>query len=142
MIRLTRRYRFCASHRLHSPTLSDGENRLLYGKCNNPHGHGHDYSLEVVVAGPLDPATGRVAGVATLDRLVAGEVLSELDHRNLNEDVPGLAARVPTTENLAHFVREKLQAAWPSAFPGEWPKLAAVRLMETKRNTFEISGSL
>ena len=137
MIRLTRRYRFSASHRLHSPALSEPENRETYGKCNNPYGHGHDYVLEVTSVGPVDNRTGQVCNVATLDALVAQYVLGELDHRNLNEDVEGFAERVPTSENLAIDIGERLQRRWVSAFPGEWPRLASVRLRETKRNVFE-----
>jgi 6-pyruvoyltetrahydropterin/6-carboxytetrahydropterin synthase len=136
MIRVTRRYRFSASHRLHSAGLSEADNTKLYGKCNNPYGHGHDYLLEVTAKGPLDP-TGRVVNPATLDGLVAQYVLKDLDHSNLNEDVPDFAAVVPTSENLTIAIEERLQHAWKSVFPGEWPRLDAVRLRETKRNGFE-----
>jgi len=81
-MRLTRRYKFCASHRLHAAGLSDEENRAVYGKCNNPYGHGHDYVLEVCVKGPLDAETGRVVDVAVLDQLVTGGVLRDLDHNS------------------------------------------------------------
>src|SRR5581483_8174136 len=136
MMRLTRVYRFCASHRLHSAELSDGENTELYGKCNNPYGHGHNYILEVTAEGPVD-ATGRVCDVATLDRLVHQYVLRDLDHRNLNEEAPEFATVVPTSENLALVIDRRLRAAWESAFAGESPRLSAIRLRETKRNSFE-----
>lgn len=137
MIRVTRRYRFSASHRLHSAELSEEDNRQLYGKCNNPYGHGHDYLLEVAVKGPLDTSTGRVLNPATLDGLVARYVLKDLDHSNLNEDLPDFAALVPTSENLTIAIEQRLERVWKSAFPGEWPKLHAIRLRETKRNGFE-----
>jgi 6-pyruvoyltetrahydropterin/6-carboxytetrahydropterin synthase len=137
MIRVTRRYRFSASHRLHSAALSEEANRQLYGKCNNPYGHGHDYLLEVAAKGPLDASTGRVLNPATLDSLVALYVLKDLDHCNLNEDLPDFAALVPTSENLTIAIEQRLGRVWKSAFPGEWPKLDAIRLRETKRNGFE-----
>jgi 6-pyruvoyltetrahydropterin/6-carboxytetrahydropterin synthase len=139
MIVLTRRYRFSASHRLHSPALSDAENAATYGKCNNPHGHGHDYVLEVSVRGPLDPATGRVADVAVLDRLVETEVLAELRHRDLNSDVPALTGKAPTTELLAGAIGGILAGRWSSAFPGGSPGLDRVRIYETRRNRFEVT---
>ena len=91
---LTRRYRFAASHRLHTPALSDEENRRLYGKCNNPYGHGHDYLLDVTVEGSPD-SSGQIANRAFLDDLVRDRVLSQLDHKNLNEDRPEFRADVP-----------------------------------------------
>ncbi|RPI10457.1 MAG: hypothetical protein EHM65_08100, partial [Acidobacteriales bacterium] len=84
LIRLTRRYRFSASHRLHSPALTERQNAELYGKCNHPHGHGHDYVLEVSVSGPVEESTGRVADVAALDRLVEARLLTRLRHSDLN----------------------------------------------------------
>ena len=138
MIRLTRRYRFSASHRLEARQLSADENRALYGKCNNPYGHGHDYVLEVSVRGPVDERSGRVADVAALDHLVGCEILRPFDHRDLNHDVPEFASRVPTTENLALEVERRLNAKWSAAFPGDWPRLAKIRIRETKKNTIEI----
>ena len=91
MIRLTRRYRFSASHRLHADGISEAENRALYGKCNNPHGHGHDYVLDVSLRGRVDGETGRVADVAALDRLVRERVLEAFDQRNLNAEVAAFA---------------------------------------------------
>jgi 6-pyruvoyltetrahydropterin/6-carboxytetrahydropterin synthase len=129
---LTRRYRFAASHRLHTPALSDEENRRLYGKCNNPHGHGHDYVLDVTVEGTVDEA-GQVAHRGTLDELVRTHVLTQLDHKNLNEDRPEFQKDVPTTENLAMLVRDLLQRDWKLS-----PKLKIVRISETERNTFTL----
>ncbi|MGA2325070.1 MAG: 6-carboxytetrahydropterin synthase [Bryobacteraceae bacterium] len=138
MIRLTRRYRFSASHRLHARQLSEAENRELYGKCSNPYGHGHDYLLEVGVRGPVEERSGQVADVSALDRLVGCEVIRAFDHRNLNQDVPEFASLVPTTENLALEVERRLRRNWSAVFPGEWPRLDRIRIRETKRNIFEI----
>lgn len=137
MIRLTRRYRFSAAHRLHSSRLSEEENVAVYGKCNHPHGHGHDYLLEVSVTGPLDPVTGLVARVGALDRLVETQVLNRLRHRDLNTEVPELDGLTPTTEFLAASVIRMLQEHWREAFPTGQPKLHSVRLHETRNNIFE-----
>jgi 6-pyruvoyltetrahydropterin/6-carboxytetrahydropterin synthase len=139
LIHLTRRYRFSSSHRLHGRALSDEENRTLYGKCNNPHGHGHDYVLEVSLRGPVDPATGRAADWKALDTLVRGEVLDAFDHKNLNAEVPVFERVVPTTENLALEIRRRLESNWAAAFPGTWPRLERIRIEETKRNRIELS---
>src|SRR5207302_7017689 len=96
---LTRRYRFSASHRLHSPEMSDAENLATYGKCNNPYGHGHNYALEVTVSGPVDETTGMVCNLVDLDDCVSREVLSRYHLENLNM-VKEFAVTVPTTENL------------------------------------------
>src|SRR3990172_8260455 len=100
MIYLTRRAEFSASHYYHSPALSPEENQRLYGKCNNPHGHGHNYVLEVTVAGPVDSQTGMVCDLGFLDDLVQREVLDRFDEVNLNLDTQNFRERVPTTENL------------------------------------------
>ncbi|MBX9603146.1 MAG: 6-carboxytetrahydropterin synthase [Bryobacteraceae bacterium] len=133
-MRLTRRYPFSASHRLHSPALSDEQNREIFGKCNHPFGHGHDYVLEVSVQGQVD-AHGRVAPIEALDRLVNGEIVSRYHQRNLNLDIEELAGVVPTTEVLAAKIRERLAASWPA----EFPKLDRIRIFETERNIFEIA---
>jgi len=137
VIRLTRVYRFCASHRLHSRQLPDEENAQLYGKCNNPYGHGHNYVLEVTAEGPVDASTGRVCDIATLDALVHQYVVRGLDHCNLNEQAPEFADVVPTSENLALVIDRRLRREWKTAFAGEWPRLSGVRLRETKKNIFE-----
>ena len=139
MIRLTRRYRFSASHRLHSSALSASENAATYGKCNNPHGHGHDYALEVGVTGIPDPVSGRVVDVRDLDRLVEAEVLSKLRHRDLNTEAAGLSGLVPTSENLAAAILKMLEASWRRSFPDGRPALDRVRIHETRRNLFEVS---
>jgi 6-pyruvoyltetrahydropterin/6-carboxytetrahydropterin synthase len=146
VFRVTRRYQFAASHRLHSAELSDEENRRLYGKCNNPYGHGHNYVVEVSVRGPLEGATGRTVDIAVLDELVAREVVGPLDHRNLNREVaafagvvPGLEPTlVPTSENLGLEICRRLKRNWKQVFPGEWPKLEKIRIGETARNIFEV----
>jgi len=137
-MRVTRRYRFAASHRLHSEAFSERENRELYGKCNNPYGHGHDYVLDVTAAGPVQPETGLVVHIPTLDRLVSEQVLRNFDHRYLNADLGEFRALVPTSENIMRVIEDRLMAHWPEAFPGEGPRLEGIRLRETKRNVFEL----
>jgi 6-pyruvoyltetrahydropterin/6-carboxytetrahydropterin synthase len=131
---LTRRYRFSASHRLHSAEMSAAENQATYGKCNNPHGHGHNYTLEVTVSGPVDPATGMVCNLVDLDGFVEREVLSRYDLQNLNT-VQEFAQVVPTTENLSVEIFEILQRGFQMAH------LDGVRLEETMMNSFEYVGS-
>ena len=131
-MRLTSRYHFSASHRLDTSALSPEQNRDLYGKCNNPHGHGHDYLLEITVDGPVDE-TGQVVNREAMDALVRERVLARVDHKNLNVDVPELAGSVTTTENLATMIRAALSGGWN--LPA---RLARVRISETARNTFEL----
>jgi 6-pyruvoyltetrahydropterin/6-carboxytetrahydropterin synthase len=131
---LTRRYRFSASHRLHSAAMSAAENRAVYGKCNNPHGHGHNYALEVTVSGPLDQRTGMVCNLVDLDGFVEREVLSRYHLENLNGREE-FAQIVPTTENLCVAIFEILQRGFPHAH------LEKVRLEETMMNSFEYAGS-
>jgi 6-pyruvoyltetrahydropterin/6-carboxytetrahydropterin synthase len=134
-VKLTRRYRFSASHRLDTPALSADENRKLYGKCNNPYGHGHDYVLDVTVAGSPDES-GQVVGREDLDALVRERILSRFDHRNLNTDIAELAGVVPTTESLAVTIEKALAHRWP--LPA---KLDRVRISETERNIFELKAT-
>lgn len=131
-MKLTRRYRFSASHRLDTPALSAEENRRLYGKCNNPYGHGHDYVLDVTVAGSPDES-GQIVGREALDKLVTERILARLDHRNLNIDVPELRGVVPTTESLAVAIEKALAEGWPLR-----ATLDRVRISETERNIFEL----
>ena len=133
-MKLTRVYRFSASHRLHSPALSEEENTRLYGKCNHPYGHGHNYVIHVSVSGEPDQQTGRVVDVGALDRYVQECLLSIYDDSDLNSDVPGFAG-VPTTENLAADSQWRLSTAWPFA-PA---RLAGVLIQETERNTIELA---
>ncbi|HTW66971.1 MAG TPA: 6-carboxytetrahydropterin synthase [Bryobacteraceae bacterium] len=137
-MRITRRYRFAASHRLHSDAFSEAENRELYGKCNNPYGHGHDYVLDVTAEGPIQRGSGQVVHIPTLDRLVSENVLRDFDHRYLNSDLAEFQALVPTSENIMRVIESRLLAHWRDVFPGEWPRLEAIRLRETKRNSFEL----
>jgi 6-pyruvoyltetrahydropterin/6-carboxytetrahydropterin synthase len=137
VFRVTRRYRFAASHRLHAALLSEDENRKLYGKCNNPYGHGHNYVVDVSVRGPLD-ASGRAVDPAVLDALVSRQVLEPFDHSNLNAQAAVFASVVPTSENLAFEICRRLKSAWKEVFPGEWPRLEKIRIGETPRNIFEI----
>jgi 6-pyruvoyltetrahydropterin/6-carboxytetrahydropterin synthase len=132
-IELGRRYRFAASHRLHSPDLSEKENCRVYGKCNNPYGHGHNYIVEVLVSGKIDPATGMIANLADLDSFVEREVLDPFDHKSLNEDVAAFRATVPTTENLCIEIFRRLKT-FPNA------KLERIRVQETTNNSFEYAG--
>ena len=141
MIAVTRKYRFAASHRLHTPRLSEPENRELYGKCNNPHGHGHNYEVEVSVHGPVDPASGHAVDIEELDRLVKAEVLDAFDHRNINAEIPRFAEVVPTSENLALELDRRLRECWHTVFPGAWPRLQKIRIAETERNIFEVAQS-
>lgn len=140
MFRVTRRYAIAASHRLHSPQLSDEENRRIYGKCNNPRGHGHNYSIEVSARGPADDATGLAVNVAALDELVRRQVLQPFDHSNLNMDTDAFQGIAPTSENLAVEICRRLKRHWAAAFPGDWPKLEKIRIAETERNIFELSA--
>ena len=130
---LTRRYRFSASHRLHSEQMSAQENRATYGKCNNPFGHGHNYVLEVTVSGQVDPSTGMVCNLVDLDGVVEREVLSRYDLSNLN-GLQEFAQVVPTTENLSIEIFEILQRGFAQAH------LDRVRLEETMMNSFEYAG--
>jgi 6-pyruvoyltetrahydropterin/6-carboxytetrahydropterin synthase len=133
-VHLTRKYSFSASHRLHSGRLSEEANQELYGKCNHPFGHGHNYEVEITVSGEVDERTGRVADVDELDRLVQGNIIGPFQHRNLNEEVEEFRELVPTTENLSVIIERRLRAVWPN----RQPALERVRIFETARNIFEI----
>jgi len=140
MFRVTRRYQFAASHRLHSVQLGEEENQRLYGKCNNPYGHGHNYEIEVSARGPADEITGRAVDTDRLDALVNREVVRAFDHRNLNTEVPVFSEVVPTSENLGYEIGRRLKRSWKEVFPGEWPKFEKVRIRETPRNIFEVGA--
>jgi 6-pyruvoyltetrahydropterin/6-carboxytetrahydropterin synthase len=130
---LNRRYLFSASHRLHSESMSAEENRTTYGKCNNPHGHGHNYTLEVTVSGQVDPSTGMVCNLVDLDTCVEREVLTRYHLENLNS-MQEFSVTVPTTENLCIQIFDILQRRFPHAH------LERVRLEETMMNSFEYAG--
>ena len=131
---LTRRYASPSSHRLHSAEMSAAENASTYGKCNNPHGHGHNYTLEVTVSGPVDPSTGMVCNLVDLDGFVEREVLSRFHLENLNT-LQEFAQLVPTTENLSIEIFEILQRGFHQAH------LERVRIEETMMNSFEYAGT-
>ncbi len=128
-----RRYTISASHRLHSEALSAEENRAIYGKCNNPHGHGHNYVIEVLVGGDVDKETGMVINLVAMDDVVRAQVLERFDHCNLNLD-PLFVNRVPTTENLCRVIFGLLKDTLPVG------KLERVRVEETENNFFECDG--
>ena len=130
---LTRRYWFSASHRLHCDSMSAEENRSVYGKCNNPHGHGHNYALEVTVAGQVDPQTGMVCNLADLDSFVDEKIVQRFGHENLNMLVE-FRSVVPTTENLCMEIYQILEQGFLHA------KIEKVRMEETMLNAFEYAG--
>jgi 6-pyruvoyltetrahydropterin/6-carboxytetrahydropterin synthase len=130
---LSRRYLFSASHRLHSAAMSDEENKAIYGKCNNPYGHGHNYIIEVTVSGQVDDQTGMVCNLTDLDGFMEREVLARFDHENLNT-LAEFAQEVPTTENLCIHIYEIMQRGFHFAH------LEKVRIEETMMNSFEYSG--
>jgi 6-pyruvoyltetrahydropterin/6-carboxytetrahydropterin synthase len=133
-VKLTKRYRFSASHRLDTPALSVEQNRKLYGKCNNPYGHGHNYVLDVTVSGSPDES-GQIVGRDALDALVGERILARFDHHNLNMDIAELSRVVPTTESLAVVIEKALRDHWPLP-----PNLDRVRISETDRNIFELES--
>jgi 6-pyruvoyltetrahydropterin/6-carboxytetrahydropterin synthase len=128
-----RRYRFAASHRLHSEKLSEEENSRVFGKCNNAYGHGHNYVVEIQVSGPVDLATGMIVNLADLDRFVESEVIEPFDHKSLNADVEAFRATVPTTENLCKEIFARLKDF-------SLAKVERVRIEETSNNAFEYEG--
>src|SRR5713101_3778551 len=132
-IELGRRYRFSASHRLHSPHLTAEENSRVFGKCNNPYGHGHNYVVEVSLSGDVDPATGMIANLADLDAFVERQVLEDFDHKTLNEYVSFFFNDTATTENVCIEIFRRLKS-FPEA------KLERIRVEETGKNSFEYAG--
>ena len=125
MVYLTRKCEFSAAHYYHNPQFSPEENQRLFGKCNNPNGHGHNYTLEVTVKGEVDPRSGFVVDLKDLKDALEREVLSALDHRFLNKEVPEFRDRIPTTENLAIAIWDRLRPKLNVA------RLHRVRLYET-----------
>ena len=136
-LEITRREEFCAAHRLHDPRLSEAENRELYGICNNPHGHGHNYAIEVTVRGRVPDSTGIVLDLLKLSSLVREEIVSRVDHRHLNHDVAFLDGVNPTAENLAVAFWARL-APRISDFPG--CALVRVRLYESRDSFVDYRG--
>ena len=139
MIEVTKRYSFSASHRLHSASFSEAENSEVFGKCNNPFGHGHNYEVFVTARGPLDCKTGRAFAPEILDKLVSTHVLAAYDHKYMNTEVPEFAHLVPTTENVALAIAKRLQDHWAEAFPAGLPRLRKILIRETDRNIFELT---
>jgi len=133
-VRITRRVHFAAGHRLHSGELSEAENRAVFGLCNNPNGHGHNYQLDVTIEGEVAPATGYVMDLKRLRDLVNEVVVRDVDHANLNLDVVWLEGVNPTAENLAIRIWERLEGRLQGA------ALVAVKLWETERNWVEYRG--
>lgn len=129
---LTRRYHIAASHRLHTPALDEAANRATYGKCNNPHGHGHNYAVEITVGGEVNRVTGMVCDMVELDEYVHQYIVERFDHQNLNL-LPEFAECVPTTENLAVAVYE-IARGFRDA------EVEQVRIEETSSNSFVYSG--
>jgi 6-pyruvoyltetrahydropterin/6-carboxytetrahydropterin synthase len=134
IVTVTRRMTFNAAHRVHNPELSDLENARLFGKCNNPNWHGHNYVLEVSVRGPVEERTGYVMDLAHLREVVGREIIEKVDHRNLNLDVDFMRGVIPTTENLA-------VACWRILAPAIAPaQLQRIRLWESENNMVEYAG--
>lgn len=133
-VRVTRRVHFSAAHRLHNPALSDEENREVFGLCNNPNWHGHNYEMDVTVEGEIDPDTGYVLDLKLLKELVEDAVVGDLDHRNLNLDVPWMDGVLPSTENLVVRIWERVAPRVPRG------RLVRLVLWETPRNYVEYSG--
>lgn len=136
MIALTRSLDFAAAHRLHAPALSDEENDRIFGKCNNPRGHGHNYGVEVTVIGEPDPVTGMIVDLAALDAVMDREIMDRFDHKHLNDDTPDFRDINPTSENLTRVIWEHLEGKIPAP-----ARLFRVVVKETDRNYFEYYGA-
>ena len=134
MVYLTRRAEFSASHFYHNPKLSAEENQRIFGKCSNPHGHGHNYTLEVTVAGEVDETSGFVIDLKQLKDVMNREVIDGLDHRHLNKEVPEFRDKIPTTENLAIAIWDRLATKLRGA------KLHRVRVYETDDLFVDVYG--
>ena len=134
MVYLTRKAEFAASHYYHNPEFTPEENRAIFGKCNNPNGHGHNYTLEVTVKGKVDPKSGFVVDLKQLKEVMNREVLDAMDHRFLNKEVPEFFTQIPTTENLCTTIYDILQRCFSYAH------LERVRIEETMMNSFEYEG--
>ncbi len=134
MVYVTRREVFSASHRLFNPNLSDEENNSLFGKCNNPNGHGHNYTLEITICGEVNPKTGYLIDLKLLKQIIIENVINKVDHKNLNLDVEFLAGKIPTAENIAIAIWDELESKIPSG------KLYSIKLLETENNYIEYKG--
>ncbi len=129
MVYLTRKCEFSASHYYHNPEFTPEENQRLFGKCNNPYGHGHNYTLEVTLKGEIDPRTGYVANLTDIKEVLNREVMDVFDHRFLNKEIPEFAEKIPTTENLALSIWQRLERGLGS--PNGAARLHRVRLYES-----------
>lgn len=139
MLTVTRAYEFSASHRLNAPSLGEAENKELFGKCNWVNGHGHNYDVEITIAGEVDPSTGRIMEPEIVDKMVEQEILLPFDHKHLNMDVPEFKNSNPTSENLTQVIWDRLSARWRrDAVVGG--RLYRVVVRETARNYFEYYG--
>jgi 6-pyruvoyltetrahydropterin/6-carboxytetrahydropterin synthase len=136
-VEITRREAFSAAHRLHNPALSAEENRRLYGICNNPNGHGHNYAVEVTLSGHVPKATGMVMDLNRLNVLLREVVTSQLDHRHLNHDVSWLEGVIPTAENVAVAIWNRME---PHLRGYEGCRLHRVRLYESPDNFVDYLG--
>lgn len=135
MIYLSRRVSFSMGHRLHNPSFSDEQNRALYGKCNNPNGHGHQYTLEVTFAGEIDPATGFSVNLPAIDQILAERIVERFDHLDFNRDFAEHAATVSSGENLARLFWNLIAPHVPAG-----ASLARLRVEETEKNSFAYYG--
>ena len=134
MIYVTRREHFSAAHRLYNPAWDHEQNDRVFGKCNNPAGHGHNYYVEVTVAGEIDPQTGYVVDLKELKQVIIEHVIRKVDHRNLNTDVDFLKGLIPTAENIAVGIWKQLVDRIPAG------RLFQVRLFETEKNFVDYRG--
>jgi len=137
IVEITRREEFSASHRLHNPSLSDEENERLYGICNNLHGHGHNFELEVTVRGEVSPETGMVMNLTDLMRILGEQILPRVDHKHLNHDVPFLEGVIPTAENISIALWELIE---PRIQTFEGCRLHKIKLWESRSNSVEYRG--
>lgn len=137
LVEITRREEFSASHRLHNPAFSDEENRRLYGICNNPNGHGHNYEVEVTVRGAVPAETGMVMNLTDLMRILREQVLPRVDHKHLNHDVPFLAGIIPTAENVAVALWNQIE---PEVRRYEGCRLHRIRLFESRCSYVDFLG--
>ncbi|MDX1495141.1 MAG: 6-carboxytetrahydropterin synthase [Longimicrobiales bacterium] len=135
VVRATRRAHFCAAHRLHREDWTEERNREVFGDCSNPNWHGHNYVLDVTVEGPVDPETGFVMDLKALKQAMADRVVDDVDHRNLNLEVPWMEGLIPSTENFAVAIWDRLARALP-----EGVKLCRVVVRETPNNSVEYTG--
>ncbi|HVO74461.1 MAG TPA: 6-carboxytetrahydropterin synthase [Ignavibacteriaceae bacterium] len=134
MVYVTRRETFSAAHRLFNPKYSDDENERIFGKCSNPNWHGHNYVLEVVVAGTPDPETGFVLNLSDLKEIIREFILDKVDHKNLNTETPFMKGIIPSTENITIAIWRELSEKIPTG------KLYSVKVSETENNFFEYRG--